>query len=73
MVEVDGFAFHAQRNAFEDDRQRDARLAAENLVVIRFTWRQIQVEPEKALARLCMTLGARSRRPTDRLGTRSAR
>lgn len=59
VAEVDGFAHHSHRRAFENDRQRDGILAADNLSVIRFTWRQIQREPEKVLARLCMALGAR--------------
>lgn len=61
VVEVDGFAYHAHRNAFENDRARDGMLAAENLSVIRFTWRQIHNEPERVLVRLCMALGARNR------------
>jgi very-short-patch-repair endonuclease len=60
VVEVDGFAFHAHRSAFENDRRRDRILAGEGLTVIRVTWRQLQNEPEKVLARLCMALGARS-------------
>ena len=62
VVEVDGFAYHSGRNAFENDRRRDRILVSEDLAVIRVTWRQIQNEPEKVLARLCMTLGARSAR-----------
>ena len=57
VVEVDGFAYHSRRSAFENDRERDLVLAAEGIVVVRVTWRQIRAEPEKVLARLCMTLG----------------
>ena len=60
VVEVDGFAHHSHRSAFENDRRRDGILAAEGLTVLRFTWRQIQREPERVLVRLCLTLGARS-------------
>jgi very-short-patch-repair endonuclease len=66
VVEVDGFAFHAHRDAFENDRRRDRILAGEGLTVIRVTWRQLQNEPEKVLARLCMALGARSGRAGER-------
>lgn len=59
VAEVDGFAYHSRRSAFEQDRQRDGILAAEDLSVLRFTWRQIQREPERVLVRLCMALGAR--------------
>ncbi len=60
VAEVDGFAHHSHRSAFENDRRRDHILAAEGLIVLRFTWRQIHGEPETVLARLCMALGARS-------------
>jgi very-short-patch-repair endonuclease len=56
IVEVDGFAFHATRNAFERDRQRDATLQAAGYRVIRFTWRQIAHEPHAVVARLASLL-----------------
>lgn len=59
-VEMDGYAFHRHRPAFEDDRSRDAVLAAQGITVLRFTWRQLTREPDKVLARLCMALGART-------------
>jgi very-short-patch-repair endonuclease len=40
IVEVDGFAYHSSRQAFERDRRRDARLQA-GFRVIRFTYLQI--------------------------------
>jgi very-short-patch-repair endonuclease len=59
-VEIDGHAFHRQRPAFEDDRSRDAALAARGIMVLRFTPRQLRKEPDKVLARLCLALGARA-------------
>lgn len=59
-VEIDGFAFHRQRPAFEDDRSRSAALAARGIMVLRFTPRQLAKEPDRVLARLCMALGART-------------
>lgn len=56
VVEVDGFAFHGHRAAFERDRRRDADLAARGLRVIRVTWRQIADEPEAVIARLAAAL-----------------
>ena len=41
IVEVDGFAYHSSREAFERDRRRDARLQAAGFRVIRFTYLQI--------------------------------
>jgi very-short-patch-repair endonuclease len=51
IVEVDGYAFHSTRQAFERDRLRDARLQAAGYAVIRVTWRQI-VETPHAVAAL---------------------
>lgn len=56
VVEVDGFAFHRTRAAFERDRRRDAELQAQGLRVIRATWRQIASEPEALVARLAGAL-----------------
>jgi len=56
VVEIDGFAFHGGRAAFEDDRDRDAKLAAVGYRVIRFTWRQLTRRPEAVLVRLAQTL-----------------
>lgn len=62
VVEVDGFAFHADRKAFESDRRRDGWLAARGYHVIRVTWRQIVEQPEATLATVAMALAARSDR-----------
>jgi very-short-patch-repair endonuclease len=59
-VEIDGFRFHRQRPAFENDRSRDTALAARGIMVLRFTPRQLAKEPDKVLARLCLILGART-------------
>lgn len=45
IVEVDGYAFHSGRTAFERDRRRDAELQAAGFRVTRLTWRQITEEP----------------------------
>jgi very-short-patch-repair endonuclease len=59
-VEVDGYAFHGDRAAFEADRRRDADLAARGIQVMRVTWRQITSEPEATLVRLVQALGQRA-------------
>jgi very-short-patch-repair endonuclease len=56
VVEVDGFAYHRTRQAFERDRRRDAQLAAAGYTVVRFTWRQITEEPEAVVAQLAVLL-----------------
>ena len=58
VVEVDGFAFHGSREAFERDRLRDAELMAAGLRVGRVTWRQIDREPEALVVRLARSLSA---------------
>ncbi len=55
-VEVDGFAFHGDRAAFEADRRRDAELAARGFNVIRVTWRQLVDEPKATLVRIGQAL-----------------
>lgn len=56
VVEVDGYAFHSGRRAFERDRLRDADLQAIGFRVVRVTWRQIVDEPEALIARLAQAL-----------------
>lgn len=56
VLEVDGYAFHNTRAAFERDRERDARLQALGYRVIRVTWRQIADRPEAVLVRLTQLL-----------------
>ncbi len=58
-VEIDGYRFHRQRPVFENDRDRGSALAAQGIMVLHFTPRQLAREPDKVLARLCLTLGAR--------------
>lgn len=60
VVEIDGFAFHSTRAAFERDRRRDADLQARGLKVMRVTWRQIVEEPEATLLRVARLLSVRT-------------
>lgn len=41
VVEIDGFATHGTRSAFEADRARDRQLVGAGYRVLRFTWRQL--------------------------------
>jgi very-short-patch-repair endonuclease len=61
VVEIDGFAFHTGRAAFEADRRRDADLAARGIHVVRVTWLQVTQEPEATLVRLAQALAERAR------------
>lgn len=56
IVEVDGYAYHAGRAAFERDRLRDAELQAAGYRVMRVTWRQLVYEPEALIARVAQAL-----------------
>lgn len=56
VVEIDGYAFHSTRAAFERDRARDADLQARGLRVLRVTWKQIRDEPEAVLVRIARFL-----------------
>jgi very-short-patch-repair endonuclease len=50
VVELDGYATHRTRAAYESDRARDRALTAAGWRVVRVTWRQLHEEPA-ALAR----------------------
>jgi hypothetical protein len=52
VVELDGYATHATREAFERDRARDRRLQAAGGRVVRITWRQLHDEPREVAAEL---------------------
>jgi hypothetical protein len=52
VVELDGYAFHTTRAAFERDRARDRRLQAAGWRVVRITWRQLHDEPCELAAEL---------------------
>ena len=60
VVEVDGYAFHSGRSAFERDRGRDAELQAAGYRVIRVTWRQLTEAPEALVATLAAALARRA-------------
>jgi very-short-patch-repair endonuclease len=63
IVELDSYAIHTTREAFEADRERDRDLQASGYRVLRITWRQLAQNP-KALAtelRSHLTAGRRPR------------
>ncbi len=51
-VEIDGYAFHSTRQAFERDAARDADLDDAGIRVMRITWRQLDREPEAVADRI---------------------
>ena len=60
VVEVDGFAYHSSREAFERDRRKDADLQALGLRTSRITYRQIAYEPHATIALLATALSMRA-------------
>ena len=52
IVELDGYAFHGTRAAFERDRARDAELQRAGYRVVRLTWRRLHREPVAIAASL---------------------
>jgi very-short-patch-repair endonuclease len=60
VVEVDGYAFHSTRVAFERDRARDADLHAGGLGVLRVSWRQIVDEPYALIVAVAQALVSRA-------------
>jgi len=50
VVELDGYAFHSDRGAFQEDRRRDRELALQGYVVLRFTADEVLREPWRVVA-----------------------
>ncbi len=55
-VEVDGYAAHSTRQAFERDRIRDADIQLAGHRVLRITWDQLTRRPEAVAVRLALAL-----------------
>lgn len=53
VVEVDGYAFHSVRGAFERDRRKDVDLELAGFPVTRFTHDQVVYDPDTTLQRTC--------------------
>lgn len=49
IVETDGYRYHRGRQAFEDDRARDAALRLSGFEVVRFSYRQVFDEPTRVV------------------------
>ena len=56
VVEVDGWAAHGTRGAFERDRRRDADLLAAGWRVLRISWERLRSEPRWVAERLAEVL-----------------
>jgi very-short-patch-repair endonuclease len=63
IVELDGYAFHGHRGAFERDRARDAALLAAGYRVVRLTHRRLDEEGAAVAAQLHALLQASAAQP----------
>jgi hypothetical protein len=59
IIELDGWDFHNDRQAFERDRNRDADLVAAGFVVVRITWERLVERPAAEADRLQRILAMR--------------
>ncbi len=66
-VEVDGYAFHGDRVAFEHDRARDSDLAAQGWWVLRFSAAFVERQPGEVRRRILAAIACR-----DAAGARAA-
>lgn len=60
-VETDGNRWHSARNRVNADRDRDTKLAAHGIQVLRFTWDQLQ-RPNRVLARIAAAIALAAQR-----------
>lgn len=60
-IEVDGFAHHSSREAFERDRYRGNLLVLEGWQVLRFTWRVLTEEPQRVIEQIRQALSGWTR------------
>jgi very-short-patch-repair endonuclease len=60
IVEVDGYPYHAHRQAFERDHRRDIAHKNAGYEVLRFTWRQLDEEPFLVAAAIVRALALRA-------------
>jgi very-short-patch-repair endonuclease len=70
VVELQGYAYHSDRAAFERDHRRLARLRLAGHEVLPLTWRQVTREPEWVAAAIATLLARAARVPDVRLSGR---
>ena len=59
VIEIDGWAFHSDWEAFQSDRKRQNKLALRGWQVLRFTWLDLTEHPERVLAEIRAAISAR--------------
>jgi very-short-patch-repair endonuclease len=58
-IEIDGWAFHSDQAAFQNNRARQNRLALQGWQVLRFTWLDLTQSPERVLSQVRAATSAR--------------
>lgn len=58
VVEIDGWAFHSDQTAFQNDRRRRNRLVRAGYRVLQFTWDDLQRRPSAVIAEIAAALAA---------------
>lgn len=58
-VELDGWAFHSNPEAFQTDRLRQNQIALNGWQVLRFTWLDLTETPNRVVAQICASISAR--------------
>ena len=58
-IEIDGWAFHNDHQAFQSDRTRQNWLALRGWQVLRFTWLDLTTRPERVVAEVRTAISAR--------------
>ena len=58
-IEVDGWAFHSDPEAFNNDRRRQNYLILHRWQVLRFTWLDLTEYPERVIATIRSAISAR--------------
>lgn len=56
VLEIDGFAYHADQAAFQRDRQRDRDMAAFGFKTVRFTAKELLAHPNQVETELLLVL-----------------
>jgi len=59
VVEVDGFAFHSDPEAFSRDRRKQNAIALAGYQVLRFTWLDLTEYPDRVIAEVKAAISAR--------------
>jgi very-short-patch-repair endonuclease len=60
VAELDGWPFHNDRQAFEDDRERDATMLLHGIATVRITRRRLRTNPDREAARLHAIIKSRA-------------